>query len=137
MIDRLRLTAAAKNQLITLKRKTGIEHYNTLCRHALCLSLANPTIPPAEEFNFNGGIDIDWRTFTGSNDNLYLNLILVRLLSDALPTDVENVRQMMCRHVHRGLSYLASKKEDDLATGLSNELLTITAIERNNQISSK
>ncbi len=124
MIDRLRLTAAAKNQLITLKRKTGIEHYNALCRHALCLSLANPTIPPAEEFNFNGGIDIDWRTFTGGNENLYLNLILMRLLSDDLPINVENARQMMCRHVHRGLSYLASKAEQDLSYSLSTELLS-------------
>ena len=38
MIERVKLTAAAKQQLITLKRKTGIEHYNTICRHALVLS---------------------------------------------------------------------------------------------------
>ena len=38
MIDRIRLTATAKNQLITLKRKTGLQHYNSFCRHALCLS---------------------------------------------------------------------------------------------------
>jgi DNA sulfur modification protein DndE len=124
VIDRLRLTANAKNQLISLKRKTGIEHNNTLCRHALCLSLANPTLPPAEDFNFGGGLEIDWRTFTGSNDELYLNLILVRLLSDGLSTDVETARQMMCRHVHRGLSYLASKAEQDLSSSLSLDLIS-------------
>jgi len=105
MIDRLRLTAAAKNQLITLKRKTGIEHYNTLCRHALCLSLANPTIPPIEEFNFNGGIDIDWRTFTGGNEVLYLNLLLVRLMNDDLPTDVETIT------AHTSRAVLLSRKK--------------------------
>lgn len=124
MIDRLRLTAVAKNQLVSLKRKTGIEHYNALCRHALCLSLANLTIPPTENFNFNGGIEIDWRTFTGGNETLYLNLLLVRLQSDGLPQDVETVRQMLIRHVHRGLSYLASKAEHDLSSSLSIELLS-------------
>jgi DNA sulfur modification protein DndE len=122
MIDRLRLTAAAKNQLITLKRKTGIEHYNALCRHALCLSLANPTIPPTEEFNFNGGIDIDWRTFTGGNEMLYLNLLLVRLQIDKLPQDVETARQMLIHHVHRGLSYLAGRNDLDLCISISEEL---------------
>lgn len=126
MIDRLRLTAAAKNQLITLKRKTGIEHYNTLCRHALCLSLANSTIPPDEEFNFNGGIDIDWRTFTGNNENLYLNLMLLRLIDDGLSTDTANIRKMTYSHIHRGLSYLASRSEQDFNYSLGTDLLSIT-----------
>lgn len=123
MIDRLRLTASAKNQLVTLKRKTGIEHNNSLCRHALCLSLANPTMPPAEDFNFSGGLEIDWRTCTSGNEHLYENLILIRLQNDSLPTDVETVRQMMCRHIHRGLSYLASKNELDLTQQISTDLL--------------
>lgn len=121
MIDRLRLTAAAKNQMINLKRKTGIEHYNALCRHALCLSLSNPTLPPAENYNFNGGTEIDWRTFTSGNEALYLNLMLVRLLSDNLPTDAETMRQMLSRHVHRGLSYMASRSDEDLAVTLGVE----------------
>lgn len=128
MIDRLRLTAGAKNQLINLKRKTGIEHNNVLCRHALCLSLSNPTVPPSEQLNFNGGLDIDWRTCTGGNEHLYENLILMRLLVDALPTDGNSVRQMMSRHVHRGLSYLASKTDTDLALALSKNLLTTSEL---------
>jgi len=124
MIDSLRLTAGAKNQLVNLKRKTGIEHYNALCRHAFCMSLANPTMPPAENLNFSGGIEIDWRTFTGGNEALYLNLLLVRLLCDELPTDVETLRKMLGRHLHRGLSYLASRNERDLAQQMSNEILS-------------
>jgi DNA sulfur modification protein DndE len=123
MIDRLRLTAAAKNQLITLKRKTGIEHYNALCRHALCLSLANPTIPPTEEFNFNGGIDIDWRTFTGGNEILYLNLLLVRLINDGSPTNTETVKQILTCHIHRGLSYLSARTQQDQILDIALELV--------------
>lgn len=122
IIDRIRLTAAAKNQLVALKRKTGIEHYNALCRHAFCLSLANPSVPPKEGFNFNGGIDIDWRTFTGGQDALYLNLLLFRLHIDNLPIDEIVARQMLTLHLHRGLSYLSSRKEDDLLLALSSDI---------------
>ena len=122
IVDKIRLTAAAKNQLISLKRKTGIEHYNALCRHAFCLSLANPSVPPRENFNFHGGIDIDWRTFTGGHEVLYLNLLLLRLHADGFPLEEAIARQMLAQHVHRGLSYLASRKEEDLLVALASEL---------------
>ena len=122
MIDRIRLTAAAKNQLVTLKRKTGIEHNNAICRHALCLSLANPSQPPTENFNFNGGIEIDWRTFTGGNEELFINLVITRLLTENLIVTEYLIQQMLNRHVHRGLSFLASKSEQDLGAVLSTKL---------------
>lgn len=122
IVDRIRLTAMAKNQLISLKRKTGIEHYNALCRHAFCLSLANPSVPPNETLNFNGGIDIDWRTFTGGHEALYLNLLLQRMHIDNLSFDELSARKMLALHLHRGLSYLSSRKEDDLLLSLSSEL---------------
>ncbi|MDR6496386.1 DNA sulfur modification protein DndE [Paraburkholderia terricola] len=122
VIERVKLTAAAKNQLVALKRRTGIEHNNVLCRHALCLSLANPSIPPTENFNFSGGIEIDWRTFTGGNEGLYHNLLVVRLLNDHAPVSPEEIRVALLHHVHRGLSYLASRREDDLLAELARTL---------------
>lgn len=122
MIDRLRLSAAAKNQLSSLKRKTGIEHYNSLCRHALCISLANPTIPPEENYNFNAGVEIDWRTFTGANETLYLNILVTRMLQDKKEMSADNLRKTLTSHVHRGLSYLSSRTDDDLLIGLSQDL---------------
>ncbi|MBW7565178.1 DNA sulfur modification protein DndE [Chromobacterium subtsugae] len=113
-IDRIRLTAVAKNQLITLKRKTGINHYNTLCRYAFCLSLANEAIPPIENLNFNGGIDIDWRTFTGGNEVLYLNLLLLRGKQDGIAFDEELSKKILYNHIHRGLSYLVSMSDTEL-----------------------
>jgi hypothetical protein len=53
-MERIKLNAAARNQLTTLKRRTGIEHNNAVCRHALCISLANPSVPPDENFSFSG-----------------------------------------------------------------------------------
>ncbi|APW36406.1 MULTISPECIES: DNA sulfur modification protein DndE [Comamonadaceae] len=124
-MDRIRLNASAKNQLATLKRRTGIEHNNALCRHALCISLANPSVPPLESFSFGGGIEIDWRTLTGGQDALYLNLLAVRILSEGKKVSEEVVRQTFIQHVHRGLSYLVSRREDDLLVELAKSLEAI------------
>ncbi|MRX08137.1 DNA sulfur modification protein DndE [Pseudoduganella sp. FT25W] len=123
-IDRIRLTASAKNQLIALKRKTNIEHNNALCRHAFCISLANESIPPKEFFNFNGGLEIDWRTFSGGQESLYLNLLALRMLRDGISIDEATLRETLALHLHRGLSYLASRKEDDLLMVLTHELMS-------------
>jgi len=111
VIDRIRLTAAAKIQLSTLKRKTGIEHYNSICRHALCVSLANPSMPPDEDFNFASGVEIDWRIFTGGNEEFYLNLLLLRVRQDGVDVNTESIKKTCACHLHRGLSYLAGKED--------------------------
>lgn len=123
VIERVKLTSVAKNQLVALKRKTGIEHNNVLCRHALCLSLANASIPPEETFNFAGGLEIDWRTFTGSNEGVYHNIIVVRLLRDQIQPTPNSIRQALLLHVHRGLSYLASRREEELLIELASSLI--------------
>lgn len=118
MIDRIRLTAAAKIQLSTLKRKTGIEHYNSICRHALCVSLANPSMPPEEDFNFTSGIEIDWRVFTGGHEDIYLNLLLLRASVDGVSCNSESVKKICAVHLHRGLSYLSARSDDYLSQSL-------------------
>ena len=118
-MDRIKLNAAARTQLVTLKRRTGIEHNNAICRHALCISLANPSIPPDENFVFNGGIEIDWRTLTSGQDALYHNLLVVRLMSEGSRVTEELIRQTFVLHVHRGLSYLVSRREEDLLSELA------------------
>jgi DNA sulfur modification protein DndE len=122
IIERVKLTAVAKNQLVALKRRTGIEHNNALCRHALCLSLANPSVPPKENFNFSGGLEIDWRTFTGGHEDLYYNLLVTRLLTEDADVSLDAVRNALLHHVHRGLSYLASRREEDLLVELAHSL---------------
>lgn len=118
-MERVKLTYAARNQLVTIKRRTGIEHYNAICRHALCISLANPSVPPNENFSFSGGLEIDWRTLTGGQENLYTNLLIVRLLSEGTGVSEESIRQAFLLHVHRGLSYLVARREEDLLAELA------------------
>lgn len=117
-MERIKLSASAKNQLATLKRRTGIEHNNVICRHALCMSLANPSVPPDENFSFAGGLEIDWRTLTGGQEELYTNLLVVRLIADGKRISDETIKQTFLLHVHRGLSYLVSRREGDLLAEL-------------------
>lgn len=122
-MERIKLTSVARSQLVTIKRRTGIEHNNAICRHALCISLANPSIPPGESFSFSGGLEIDWRTFTGGQDALYHNLLVVRLLSEGKRVTEELVRQTCLLHLHRGLSYLVSRREDDLLVEMAKSIV--------------
>ena len=110
MIDRVRLSNAAKQQLITLKRRTGIEHYNVICRHALFISLANPSKVPNETMQFANGLEIDWSTFAGDAAKTYLNLLITRAVTDEGQCAPATVRQLLSLHQHRGLSYLVSRQ---------------------------
>jgi DNA sulfur modification protein DndE len=111
MIERVKISAAAKQQLITLKRKTGIEHYNVICRHALILSLSNPATAPTENIQFANGLEIDWNVLAGDSADTYLNLLIIRTLIDDGQCTPLQVRQTLTSHLHRGLSYLASQHE--------------------------
>lgn len=110
-IDRIRLTPAAKVQLSTLKRRYNIEHYNTLCRYALCLSLKTPGQMVDENFSFSGGLEIDWKTLTGGNESVFLNLVIVWMQANGQPCEEENLRRNVHLHLHRGLSFLAGRDE--------------------------
>jgi DNA sulfur modification protein DndE len=108
LIERVRLTAAAKQQLSTLKRRTGIEHYNVIGRHAVCVSLANKTKVPVEALQFSGGLEIDWKTFAGEAELTLTNLLIFRALVDEGDAGSTAVRKVLHAHVHRGLGYLTS-----------------------------
>ena len=108
IIERVRISAAGKQQLSTLKRRTGIEHYNVICRHALCASLANATRVPAETLQFSGGLEIDWNTFAGEAEATLTNLLVVRAVSEEGNSSPTAVRTVLQAHLHRGLAYLVS-----------------------------
>src|SRR6478752_29704 len=79
-IETVRINAQGREQLIRLKRYTGIEHWNELCRWALCISLAESTRPPIIKTGGEGGIDMSWRTFAGAHAELYLALLKQRCI---------------------------------------------------------
>ena len=108
LIERVRISAVAKQQLSTLKRRTGIEHYNVICRHALCASLANATKVPNENLQYSGGLEIEWKTFAGDTEHTLVNLLIIRALAEEGDSSNSTVRKVLQAHLHRGLAYLAS-----------------------------
>ena len=121
VIERVRISAVGKQQLATLKRRTGIEHYNVICRHALCVSLANASRVPTENLQYSGGLEIDWKTFAGDADATLTNLLIVRAVADEGSSSPGAVRAVLQAHLHRGLAYLVS---DPRSLGQHGLLLT-------------
>jgi len=107
MIETVKVSEKAKIQLITLKRRTGIQNWNVLCRWALCASLKEKSEPPREDLGQDSSIEMTWKTFTGGQEQLYLALIQQRALSTAVELDKASLYYYLRLHLHRGISYLA------------------------------
>lgn len=117
-VEHIRLSQQAKDQLIKLKRVTGIEHWNVLCRWALCLSLSEQSAPSAAKIPADSNVEMSWKVFGGRYADLYLALLKERCVRDGFGTRPEVLAQQFRLHLHRGISYLAGNKElrkiDDL-----------------------
>jgi DNA sulfur modification protein DndE len=106
MIETVRLSEKAKNQLSNLKRKTGIQNWNVLCRWGFCLSLAEMSTPPEEAIPLDSSVEMTWKTFTGGREELYWGLLLVRAKRDRVSLEREALGRYFRLHLHRGISYL-------------------------------
>lgn len=105
-VDHIRLTQQARDQLVTLKRRTGIAHWNVLCRWALCRSLAEATVPPATKLVLDSNVEMSWRTFAGDRGDIYWALVRERCHLDGFELDEETLAQQFRLHLHRGIGYL-------------------------------
>lgn len=110
-IEHIRLSMQAREQLIRLKRHTGIEHWNVLCRWAFCHSLAEAHVPPPARIPADSNVEMSWRVFGGRHADVYLALLKARCLKDDLPVDDETLAQQFRLHLHRGIATLASDRE--------------------------
>ena len=105
-IEHVRLSQQARDQLITLKRRTGIQQWNVLCRWALCRSLAEPAKPPAAKLALDSNVEMSWRTFGGDFGDVLWAMVRLRCHNDGLPMDEESLVQQFRLHLHRGVGYL-------------------------------
>ena len=129
-LEIVRLSQQGKDQLIKLKRATGIEHWNTICRWALCVSLREPTLPIRSISSSNeGGVEISWKIFAGELSDILAALVFSRASKDKIDTsDPTALGSYFRDHIHRGLGYLASGKE----TSDLSDLFARWLIERSN-----
>lgn len=109
-IEHIRLSKQAREQLIRLKRHTGIEHWNILCRWAFCRSLAEKSVPPPAKIPADSNVEMSWRVFGGRHADLYLALLKQRCVVDGIPVNDEELATQFRLHLHRGIAYLANDR---------------------------
>lgn len=117
-LDTIRLSQRAKEQLTRAKRDTGIKNWNVLSRWALCLSLAEPSVPAPAKIPADSSVEMTWKVFGGADADLYLALITQRCHNDGLGTDPETLAEQFRLHLHRGIGYLFGDPQLKSLTGL-------------------
>lgn len=105
-LETVRLSQRAKEQLSRSKRDTGIKNWNVLSRWALCLSLAEPSVPAPAKIPTDSSVEMTWKVFGGSDADIYLALVAQRCHEDGLPTSEDTIAEQFRLHLHRGIGYL-------------------------------
>ena len=105
-IESIRLSEKEKQQLISLKRKTGIQHWNTLCRWAFCLSLSEPSPAPREHLSSDSSVEMSWKVFAGPHGPVFEALLRERAQREGFDLAELNQTYFLRLHINRGLSYL-------------------------------
>ena len=121
-IEHIQLSQQAKDQLTKIKRGTGIQNWNTLCRWAFCLSLNEPRIPPTTKIPADSSVEMSWKVFGGHYSDIYLALLKERCRRDQLGTTDEVLAAQFRLHLHRGIGYLAADKHLKNIQGLLKSL---------------
>ncbi|GAA4680054.1 DNA sulfur modification protein DndE [Streptomyces chumphonensis] len=110
-LETVRLSQTAKDQLVWLKRHTGISHWNVLCRWALALSLRDPSTPLVRDIVTDSNVEMSWKTFAGAHGDIYLALLKQRCLTDGEEATDEAVSRTLLVHIHRGVGYLHGRRD--------------------------
>lgn len=126
MIEHIRLSQRAKEQLITLKRHTGIANWNVLCRWAFCLSLSESASPRDEDIPTDSSVEMTWRTFGGANHEVYWALLKLRCHKDGIEIEEKALNRSFRQHLQRGIGYLnklISKRDPAFLSKMVNQSL--------------
>lgn len=103
-VEYVRVSVRGKEILIKIKRRTGLEHWNEICRFALCRSLANPTPPPKLNKIGETSIDMEWKTFGGAYQEELAAIVLLRAKKDGVNLlKKEALADYFRAHLERGI----------------------------------
>ena len=109
-IETVRLGADTKIHLSTLKKRTGIENWNTLCRWAFCLSLSDETPVRERDEKGVGAVEMTWKTFAGEDEDIYRALLVERCHSEHGSLEKELLASTLRQHIARGAARLVSNR---------------------------
>lgn len=107
MLDSIRLSENSKRQIVRIKRKTGIENWNTVCRWAFCLSIKeSPHVDSSDAFQISN-VEMTWKTFTGKNESSYYALA-AQSYAMRSKEDI-SLHDHLTQHISRGISIIHSR----------------------------
>lgn len=112
--DTIRLTQREKEMLSRVKRDTGIKNWNVLCRWALCLSLAEQTVPPRADLGEESNVEMSAKVFAGADLPVINSLLAMRAEADG----EDDVEAMFRTHLGRGIGYLFGSSQLRARDGL-------------------
>ena len=110
-VETVRLGADTKSYLSTLKKRTGIANWNTLCRWAFCLSVSDGSPVRDREDKGVGAVEMSWKTFAGEEDEIYRLLLVDRCQSEHGAVDRDMLAKTLRQHIARGAARLVSNRE--------------------------
>lgn len=114
-VETVRLSDKSKDLLVKIKRITGIQTWNVICRIAFCLSLRDKSIPPPASEGEKPAIEISWKVFSGELADIYSGLLLQRFKLEQTIKSELTIDECLKRHIFRGLGSL------DAATNQKNQ----------------
>ena len=110
-VDTVRISSRGREILIKIKRNTGIDRWNEICRVALCQSLANPSRPPKSQKGWDSAIEIEWRTFAGDLNEPLTSAFLFRATKDGIDIQKrEKVSEYFRAHIERGIGSIQNTR---------------------------
>lgn len=107
-VETIRFVETDRDLLARIKRTTGIKGFNTLCRWAFCMSLADPNPTSVDPLGTRSNLEIEWNTFAGTYGDVYWALLVQRAHEDGISLTDETLQREFNRHLHRGIGLLAN-----------------------------
>lgn len=102
--ETIRLSQPTKDQLLRLKRTTGVKQWNILCRWAFCLSLRDERALPTVEHAAPSNVEMTWKVFSGAHSHVYAALLVLDANRRHVPeAELPNLLQA---HIRRGIGVL-------------------------------
>ena len=108
-IEHIRLSRHAKDQLVRMKRDTGILNWNILCRWAFLLSLTDNKRPRDVDIRTDSNLEMSWKVFSGDYQALLASLFYLRCQRDGITSEQEQTLEFR-KHLGRGIGRLCALK---------------------------
>jgi DNA sulfur modification protein DndE len=111
MINTVTLNQNSKDRMSTIKRYTGIENWNTICRWAFCISMADKTTLPEIDRKGDIGVEMSWKIFAGDLGDVFLAMLQKRCIDDNIEISSKNLNQQLWLHLNRGVGHIFANKQ--------------------------